>query len=56
MSHNAAEILALTKMNWNNTQFDNGFPITLAASKNVGKILKYVTDDESLKTRYSYFM
>lgn len=56
VSHNAAEILALTKMNWNNTQFDNGYPITLAASKKVGKILKYVTDDDPLKTRYSYFM
>ncbi|GHE04182.1 hypothetical protein GCM10008024_30350 [Allgaiera indica] len=56
VSHNAAEVLALTKMNWNNTQFDNGFPITLAASKNVGKILKYVTDDDPLKTRYSFFM
>jgi len=56
VSHNAAEILALTKMNWNNTQFDNGFPITLAASKKVGKILKFVSEDDPLKTRYSFFM
>ena len=56
VSHNAVEILALTKMNWNNTQFDNAFPITIAASTKVGEILKYVTDDDPLKTRYSYFM
>ena len=56
VSHNATEVLALTKMNWNNTQFDNGFPITLAASIKVGKVLKCVTDEDPLKTRYSYFM
>ena len=28
LQHVAEEMLALTKMNWNNTQFDNGLPIT----------------------------
>src|SRR5699024_12386750 len=27
------EILALTKMNWNNTQFDRKFPITIDCSR-----------------------
>jgi hypothetical protein len=30
------EILELIKMNWNTTQFDNGEPITLRASRQVG--------------------
>lgn len=38
----AKEILALTKMNWNNTQFDNSEPITLHAARQVGDILKYL--------------
>lgn len=50
----AREALALTKMNWNNTQFDNGDPITLRAARNVGDILKYV--EGSPQPRYSYYM
>ena len=33
------EILALTKMNWNNTQFDRKYPITIECARNVGEIL-----------------
>ncbi|MFZ1073483.1 MAG: hypothetical protein WAO21_08625 [Verrucomicrobiia bacterium] len=36
----AQEILALTKMNWNNTQFDSATPITVNAARQVGGILK----------------
>ena len=50
----AREALALTKMNWNNTQFDNGEPITLRAARNVGDILKYV--EGTPQPRYSYYM
>lgn len=50
----AKEVLALTKMNWNNTQFDNGDPITLRAARSVGDILKYVEGDP--QPRYSYYM
>ena len=38
----AEEILALTKMNWNNTQFDGKYPITLHCARRVGSILKYL--------------
>jgi hypothetical protein len=54
--HLAREILALTKMNWNHTQFDAGDPITLEAARKVGKILKYVSEDGRVATRYSYYM
>ena len=37
-----AEILALSKMNWNNTQFDGKYPITIQCARNVGHIMKYL--------------
>jgi hypothetical protein len=51
------EILGLTKMNWNNTQFDGFDPITLRAARQVGKILKYVPiGDKTIQPRYSFYM
>jgi hypothetical protein len=52
----ASEILALSKLNWNKTQFDGAEPITLNASRHVGEILKYVPDGDPIKARYSYYM
>jgi hypothetical protein len=51
----ANELLALTKMNWNNTQFDNRDPITLRAPRGVGSILKYV-EEGRVQPRYSFYM
>lgn len=50
------EILILTKMNWNNTQFDKRLPITLDCSKKVGEILKYLGPDQKPQIRYSFYM
>ncbi len=50
----AEEILALTKMNWNNTQFDGGEPITLRAARQVGDILKYLEKD--FEPYYRFYM
>ncbi|MCX5685415.1 MAG: hypothetical protein NT049_17295 [Planctomycetota bacterium] len=50
------EILGLTKMNWNNTQFDHSEPITLAAARNVGAILKYVPEGPPVHPHYSFYM
>jgi hypothetical protein len=52
----AREVLALTKMNWNNTQFDGGEPITLRASRQVASVIKYVPLSDSIHPRYSYYM
>ncbi|MBF2063658.1 MAG: hypothetical protein IGS39_04390 [Calothrix sp. C42_A2020_038] len=52
----AQEILALTKMNWNNTQFDRGEPITVRAAKQVGQILKYVGKNDPLEFHYRFYM
>lgn len=56
LQHIAEEMLALTKMNWNNTQFDNGLPITIAAAKHVGEVLKYVDEGQAIAPRYSFYM
>ncbi|WP_298238260.1 hypothetical protein [uncultured Algibacter sp.] len=50
------EILALTKMNWNNTQFDRRFPITIDCSRKVGEILKYIREDQKPQIKYSFYM
>lgn len=52
----AREALALTKMNWNNTQFDGGEPITLKAADKVGDVLKYLGEGDWVAPRYSYYM
>jgi hypothetical protein len=56
LQHVAEETLALTKMNWNNSQFDNGLPITIAAARNVGEVLKYVGEGQEIAPRYSFYM
>lgn len=50
------EILALTKMNWNNTQFDRRLPITIECARNVGDILKYLDEDDVMQLKYSFYM
>jgi len=51
------EILALTKMNFNNSDFCDGFPITLQFSKRVGEIIQYFPDDlENPPNKYFFYM
>lgn len=50
------EILSLTKMNWNNTQFDGKYPITLSCARKVGQIMKYVDENEQPQISYSFYM
>ena len=52
----AQEILALTKMNWNNTQFDSALPITIKAARQVGAILKYVESTAPIQASYAFYM
>jgi hypothetical protein len=52
----AREVLALTKMNWNNTEFDNSMPITIQAARRVGRILKYIGTNERASPLYSSYM
>jgi len=52
----AQEVLALTKMNWNNTQFDSALPITLRAARQVGAILKYASNQQEVAAGYAFYM
>jgi hypothetical protein len=42
----AAEVLALTKINWNSTQMNQKLPIPIRAARAVGEVLKYVTTEK----------
>jgi hypothetical protein len=50
------EILSLTKMNWNNTQFDGKYPITIDCARRVGLIMKYIPQNTKPMTKYSFYM
>ena len=52
----SAEIIALTKLNWNSSQIDGSLPITIRAARRVGDILKYVPEHEIPRAHYSYYM
>ena len=43
-------------MNWNNTQFDGKYPVTLGCARKVGEIMKYLNDSEVPQIRYGYYM
>ena len=38
----AKDVLALTKVNWNTTQFDQKLPAPIKAVREVGRILKHI--------------
>lgn len=49
------EILALTKMNWNTTQFDQASPVPIHAARKVGRVLKYVSTGQIEQSDYRYY-
>ena len=52
----AAEILALTKLNWNKTQFDSFYPITLGGSRRIGEIYRWCVSPPVEPITYANFM
>lgn len=52
----AVEVLALSKMNWNNAQLDEREPLTLRTARRVGSILKHVPVNQGFAKRYAYYM
>lgn len=50
------EILGLTKMNWNSTQFDQALPIPIRAARQVGKVLKHVSDAQIERSDYRFYI
>jgi len=54
--HLAEELLALTKMNWNQTQLDGRQPITLRTADRVGQILRHLGPQDRPQGRYAFYM
>lgn len=52
----AHEILGLTKMNWNNSQFDQGEPMTVRAAREVSNILRYIQPGQQIAQGYAWYM
>jgi hypothetical protein len=52
----AAEILALTKMNWNSAAATAAFPITLRFAREVGAIMSEVPPDRTPHPAYRFYM
>lgn len=52
----AQEILALSKLNFNNCNYYNSLPITLLFSQKVGEIIQYLSPDTEPPNKYFYYM
>jgi hypothetical protein len=51
-----SEILALTKMNWNQTRLDGRLPVTLRTANQVKAILRFCSPEQGIATRYAHYM
>jgi len=51
----ARELVGLSKLNFNNTQFDTGDPVTIRAARRVGDILKHISPGRRVNARFRYF-
>jgi hypothetical protein len=51
-----AEVLALSKMNWNSTSFDGRLPVTIRTARQVADIIKHVPADGHIEHRYATYM
>jgi hypothetical protein len=52
----AAEVMALSKMNWNSTQFDGLLPVTIRTARDVGDIIRRLPPDAPVEPRYAFYM
>jgi hypothetical protein len=50
------EILALTKMNFNNCNYYNSLPITIQFAQKVGEIIQYIDEGVKPPNKYYYYM
>jgi hypothetical protein len=50
------EVLALTKMNWNNADIADNEPITTRFARKVGEILSYIPESEEPHPSYRFYM
>lgn len=52
----ATEILALSKMNWNNTEGISRYPVTLSFAKKVGQMMTELPDNFTPNPSYRFYM
>lgn len=52
----AAEVLALSKMNWNSTQFDGQLPVSIRTARDVSDIIRRLPEDAPVEPRYAFYM
>lgn len=52
----AADILGLTRMNWNTARDTSGLPITMRFAREVGGIMAEVGTNERPNPSYRYYM
>lgn len=50
------EVLALSKVNWNQSRLDGRFPITLQTAEQVKHILRFCDPAQDIATRYAQYM
>jgi len=51
-----SEILGLSKLNWNTTQFSTQFPITLEFARRVGRVLSELSEESKVENHYRFYM
>lgn len=56
MRQRALEILALSKMNWNNTDGLSRYPVTLSFAKRVGQLMTELPDNHVPNPSYRFYM
>ena len=52
----AMELLALSKMNWNQARLDGRYPITLRTAEKVKRVLRFCDPGQPIATRYAQYM
>ena len=52
----ASEILALSKMNWNNTEGLSRYPVTLSFAKRVGQLMTELPENQVPNPSYRFYM
>lgn len=52
----AANVLGLTRMNWNTAQNTNSQPVTLRFARQVGGIMAEVGEEEEPRPSYRFYM
>jgi hypothetical protein len=51
-----SEILGLTKMNWNTSDFSSGLPITIRFARRIGDIMQEIPQNQTPDPRYRFYM